>query len=581
MSMPDIRYSHCRRLIACVAAAACLCAVFAFQTGRPTVATATPVAETVAGVDVTVPHAVVVTADSIASAVGNQVLLDGGNAVDAAVAASFALAVTFPRAGNIGGGGFMLIRLTDGQETFLDYRETAPAGARRDMYLDDNGEVVVGRSTVGHLAAGVPGTVHGLARAHEEHGTLPWERLVEPAIRLAREGFPVGPALAASLQKKRPLLERHDGSRRIFVVPDYQRGDTIVQPQLAETLERIAADWRDFYRGETARLIAAEMRRGGGLITMEDLAAYRAVWREPIRFHYRGFAITSAPLPSSGGVILAQILQILEHHDASSLDPESTAYVHLVAEAEKVAYRCRAQYLGDTDFYPSPWEELIADSTVARLAGLISSAKRLSVGSLQTIEPLESEETTHISIVDRWGNAVANTYTLNASYGSGVVVAGAGFLLNNEMDDFSVKPGHSNRYGLVGNRANAIEPGKRMLSSMTPTFVYNDNGLYLVLGSPGGSTIPTAVLQVMLRVVDHGLSLRDAVSAGRFHEQYLPDRIFIENGALARGTIDGLLAMGHKIEIRRPIGEVQAIMVGEGRLTGVSDPRGAGRAAGH
>jgi gamma-glutamyltranspeptidase/glutathione hydrolase len=538
-------------------------------------------ATTVSGVEVTVPNAVVVTADSIASAVGNRVLLDGGNAVDAAVAASFALAVTLPRAGNIGGGGFMLIRLSQGQEKFIDYRETAPSRAGGGMYLDENGDVVEGRSTVGHLAAGVPGTVSGLAFAHEAFGTLPWKRLVEPAIRLAGEGFTVGPALAESLRKKRPLLNKYDGARRVFVAPGYRPGDVIVQPDLAKTLERISEDWRDFYRGETARLIAAEMKRGGGLITMEDLDAYQPVWRDPIRFRYRGFSITSAPLPSSGGVILSQVLQILERHDAASLNRLSPAYVHLVAEAEKVAYRCRALYLGDTDFHPSPWEEMIAPTTVERLAGYISADKKLMVSSLESVDLLESEETTHISVVDRWGNAVANTYTLNGSYGSGVVVEGAGFLLNNEMDDFSVKPGHANLYGLVGNEANAIEPGKRMLSSMTPTFVYKDDGLYLVLGSPGGSTIPTAVLQVILNVIDHGMPLCDAVSAGRFHEQYLPDRIFIENGALAPGTIDGLLGIGHKIEIRRPIGEIQAIMVGEGQVTGMSDPRGSGRAVGH
>ena len=367
----------------------------------------------------------------------------------------------------------------------------------------------------------------------------------------------------------------------MFVASGYRPGDEMVQPDLAETLERISQDWRDFYRGETARLIAAEMETHGGLVTTEDLAGYRAVWREPIRFRYRGFEITTAPLPSSGGVILSQVLQILERHNAASLDRQSPAYVHLVAEAEKLAYRCRALYLGDGDFYPSPWEDLIAPATVERLAGYISSGKKLKVDSLEAVELLESEETTHISVVDRWGNAVANTYTLNDSYGSGVVVPGAGFLLNNEMDDFSVKPDHANLYGLVGSEANAIEPGKRMLSSMTPTFVYDEDGLLLVLGSPGGATIPTAVLQVILNVIDHGMSLYDAVSAGRFHEQYLPDRIFIENGALPPGTIDVLLEIGHKIEIRRPIGEIQAILVGNGRLTGVCDRRGAGRAVGH
>jgi len=560
-----------------VAATVCLLVLFhgpsSWAGGKPE--------NTVSGTHITVPNAVVVTADSIASAVGNRVLLDGGNAVDAAVAAAFALAVTLPRAGNIGGGGFMLIRLSNGQEHFVDYREKAPLKARGDMYIDGNGDVVEGRVTEGHLASGVPGTVYGLAHAHEAYGTLPWKQLIEPSIQLARDGFAVSQPLAESLRMKRVLLVRYNATRRVFIAPNHRPGDVIVQRDLAQTLERIAGDWRDFYRGETARLIAAEMERGGGIITLEDLAAYQAIEREPLRVRYRGFSITGAPLPSSGGVILSQVLQILQRHEAASLDRQSTAYVHLLAEAEKVAYRCRALYLGDTDFYPSPWEDMVAAATVQRLAGYIDGGKRLMVDSLEAFALLESEETTHISVVDRWGNAVANTYTLNGSYGSGVVVDGAGFLLNNEMDDFSVKPKHPNMYGLVGSEANAIEPGKRMLSSMSPTLVYEGDRLHMVLGSPGGSTIPTTVLQVILNVVDHGMPLYDAVSAGRFHEQYLPDRIYVENGALEPQTIDGLLAIGHKIEIRKPIGDVQAILVGKDGLTGVSDPRGNGRAAGH
>lgn len=536
---------------------------------------------TVSGVNVTVPTALVVTADSIASAVGNAVLLDGGNAVDAAVAVGFALAVTHPRAGNIGGGGFMLVRLANGDEAFIDYRETAPSRARRDMYLGEDGAVVDDLSTVGHLASGVPGTVYGLAEAHEAFGSLPWPRLLEPAIRLARDGFPVSRSLAESLETRRTRLESHTEARRIFVVPGYRPGDRIVQPDLAGTLERISLEWRDFYTGKTASLIAAEMVRGGGLVSMEDLAGYRAVRRDPLRFDYGEYTVTSAPLSSSGGVIIAQVLQMLERHEAGSLERGSAEYVHLVCEAEKVAYRSRALYLGDGDFYPSPWAELVSPATAARLAALISPDGKLKVDSLEAAVLLESEQTTHYSIVDRWGNAVANTYTLNGLYGSGVVVAGAGFLLNNEMDDFAIKPGYPNLYGLVGSEANAIEPGKRMLSSMSPTFVDGPDGFFLVLGSPGGSRIPTTVLQVILNVVDHGMPLCDAVSASRFHEQYLPDRIFIENGALDPAAIDGLLSLGHRIEIRRPMGEVQAILVRDGRLTGASDPRGDGRAIGH
>jgi gamma-glutamyltranspeptidase/glutathione hydrolase len=575
--MPDNRVQRRRNRAALVAALVCL---VAFSTCRPfTAGAATPVPVT--GTHIAVRSAAVVTADSIASAVGIQVLLDGGNAVDAAVAASFALAVTLPRAGNVGGGGFMLIRLADGEETFIDYREKAPLEAGRDMYLDDAGEVVPRLSTDGHLAAGVPGTVAGLASAHASYGKLPWKRLVEPAVRLARDGFAVRASLAESLRRKRPEFEHNAEAKRIFAARDYRPGDILAQPDLAGTLERIAGDWRDFYRGETAALIVAEMERGGGLIASRDLEAYDPVVREPFRVVYRGVSITSAPLPSSGGVILSQLFQILEHHNAAALDRRSSAYVHLLAEAEKIAYRGRAIHLGDTDFYDSPWERLTEPATVRRLAKTIRPDAVLPVETLDSMNLLEPEETTHISVVDRWGNAVANTYTLNGSYGSGVVVGGAGFFLNNEMDDFAVKPSHPNLYGLVGGQANAIEPGKRMLSSMTPTFVHDENGLYMVLGSPGGSTIPTTVLQVILNVIDHDMTLVDAVDAGRFHEQYLPDRIYVENGALGPQVVDDLLELGHRIEIRKPIGEVQAILIEGGRLRAVSDRRGDGRAAGY
>jgi gamma-glutamyltranspeptidase/glutathione hydrolase len=545
---------------------------------------ASPAVESVCGVNITVANAVVVTADSIASVVGSQVLIDGGNAVDAAVAVGFALAVTLPRAGNVGGGGFMLIRLTDGYETFLDYRERAPLGASRDMYLDDDGVVVPKASTEGYLAVGVPGTVYGLAYAHESFGKLPWKRLLGPAIVLARDGFTVGPALAKSLRAKRALLELHEESRRIFVTPDYRPGDRLVQPDLASTLERIAGDWRDFYRGKTARLLVEEMTRGGGLISMEDLSAYEVVAREPIRTTYHDFEITGAPLPSSGGIMLSQLLQMLERHDVSSLPRQTAAYVHLVSEAEKIAFRSRALYLGDTDFYAAPWRELIDPEVAGRMSDLISRDEIIEVEELEATNLLaggSSEQTTHFSIVDRNGMAVANTYTLNGSYGSGVMVTGAGFLLNNEMDDFAIKPGHANLYGLAGGEANAVAPGKRMLSSMSPTFVYDDGDLYMVLGTPGGSTIPTTILQVFLNVVDYGMPLFDAVSAKRFHEQYTPEPIYIENGALGNECIDALLEMGHRIEIRKPIGEVQAILIEGSRLTGVSDPRGNGRAVGY
>lgn len=548
-------------------------------------ADAGPEDKRVCGVDITVRNAVVVTADSIASVVGHQVLVDGGNAVDAAIAVGFALAVTLPRAGNIGGGGFMLIRQADGGEAFIDYRERAPLGAGRDMFLDADGSVVAKASTEGHLSAGVPGTVYGLAYAHEAYGTLPWKRLLEPAIELARDGFIVNPALARSLHKKRALLARHEGSRQIFFAPGHRTGDRLVQPDLAATLDRIANDWTEFYKGTTARLIVEEMARGGGLISMEDLSEYRAVRREPVRASYRDYEISSASLPSSGGVILSQLLQILERRGAASLRRHGVAYVHLVSETEKVAYRGRALYLGDVEYYDSPWQQMIDPEAIRRMSELISDDEVLAVEALESTDLLSgtpsSEQTTHYSIVDRRGMAVANSYTLNSSYGSGVVVGGAGFLLNNEMDDFSVKPGQANQYGLVGSEANAIAPGKRMLSSMSPTFVYKNGELFMVMGTPGGSTIPTSVLQVILNVVDHGMTLFDAVAAKRFHEQYLPKQIFVENGALEPTVIDSLLDMGHKIEIRKPIGNIQAILLDDGRITGVSDPRGSGRAVGH
>lgn len=558
------------------------------------------------GVDVSTRHAMVVSADSIASAVGNQVLMDGGNAVDAAVAVGFALAVTLPRAGNIGGGGFMLIRLSDGNEDFIDYREKAPLAASRDMYLDENGDVITDLSTVGLLAAGVPGTVYGLRQAHETYGTLPWDRLLEPAVRLARDGFVVGEPLAASLAENREYLSSFDETRRVFVDPDYRAGDLLVQADLARTLQRVAKDWKDFYEGETARLIAAEMRDNGGLITIEDLLQYRSAPREPIHFDYRGYHFTAAPLPSSGGVMLAQLFQILERHRVWSLARNSTAYVHLVSEAEKIVYRSRALYLGDGDFYPSPWDKLTESGCASRMAQLIHSDRRLERKELESVDLLPGwsapsgagrnddetppdkgsrrgpfEQTTHFSIVDRWGNAVANTYTLNDAYGCAVVVRGAGFLLNNEMDDFAIKPGHPNLYGLVGSDANAVAPGKRMLSSMSPTIVTKNEKLCLVLGSPGGARIPTAVFQVIVNVLDHGMSAYDAVCAGRFHHQYLPDRIYAENGALERRVVGDLIGMGHKIEIREPMGNVQVIHVKDGVLYGASDPRSGGLAVGY
>ncbi len=576
----------------------------------------------VSGKTITAKNAVVVSADSIASRVGIDVLMRGGNAVDAAVAVAFALAVTYPRAGNIGGGGFMLIRLASGETRFIDYRETAPLGASRDMYLDSDGTVIQNRSTVGHLASGVPGTVAGMALAHERFGTLPWSDLVSYGWGLARDGFPVGDTFVRSISEERKLLETQPVTKALFIDPAFTPGDLFRQPDLAETLHRLMTEGpRDFYRGRTAELIAAESQRGGGLLTKEDLAGYAAKFREPIRVNYRGYEIISASLPSSGGIIFSQLFQILGRYDVGALGYHTKEHVHLVTEAEKIAYRLRALYLGDVDFYPAPWKALIQPAYADRLAQVISFSRVLSVkeleaanlaptpdssaaspaaGSRPSSRPAESEETTHFSIVDRWGNAVSNTYTLNGSFGCGVTVTGAGFLLNNEMDDFSIKPGVPNLYGLVGSDANAIEPGKRMLSSMAPTIVLKDGELFMVLGTPGGSTIPTSILQVISNVVDFRMTLEEAVAASRFHDQYLPDRISIETGALPAAVVEALRRLGHTVEERVRIGDIEAILVRGafststaqgrprdphdregGRFIGSSDPRGSGRAIGY
>jgi gamma-glutamyltranspeptidase/glutathione hydrolase len=570
----------------------------------------------VSGRTVTAKHAMVVSADSIASRVGMDVLMRGGNAIDAAVAVAFALAVTYPRAGNLGGGGFMLVRLSSGEIHFIDYRETAPLAASRDMFVDSLGSVIEDLSTVGHLASGVPGTVAGLAGAHDRFGTIPWSDLVSPAWRLAKDGYPASRSLVESIAEERDLLERQPETKAIFIDPAFSQGDLIRQPDLAETLHRLMSEGADdFYRGRTADLIVAESRRGGGLLANEDLAAYRPKFRDPIRVRYRGFEVVSAPLPSSGGIILSLLFQMLGRYDVGALGYHTREHVHLVSEAEKVAYRVRALYMGDFDFYPTPWKALLDPAYAGRLDRLISFSRVLPVSVLDATdlappgadapappaaaspEP-EHRETTHFSIVDRWGNAVSNTYTLNGSFGSGVTVTGAGFLLNNEMDDFSIKPGHPNLYGLVGSEANAIEPGKRMLSSMSPSFVLKDGALFMVVGTPGGSTIPTSILQVISNVVDFRMTLEEAVAAGRVHNQYLPDRISIERDVLSAGVVEGLRKLGHRVEEREMIGDVQAILIPVavltrngrprdprdregGRLVGVSDPRGNGRATGY
>lgn len=517
-----------------------------------------------------------------ATEVGVSILESGGNAIDAAIATGFALAVTYPAAGNIGGGGFLLSMAADGRITFIDFREKAPAAASERMYLDEAGRVIKNASTLGHRSAGVPGTVYGLYEAWKLHGSRPWEELVAPAVELARDGFPISCELALSLKKLAeydavyPGLEifRHGNGAPL------EPGETLVQGALAGTLQMIAAGGPDsFYKGRIALLIVEEMGRGEGLITLEDLRNYRAVLRKPLKGDYRGLDIISAPPPSSGGVILLEILNMLECFDLGSAEPLSGPVVHWMVEAEKRAYRDRAAYLCDPDFIEMPVEKLISKEYARRLLSNMGDSSTPSSSLDDVSFDSESEETTHYSIIDAAGNVVAVTVTLNGSFGSKVIVGGAGFLLNNEMDDFSIKPGEPNIYGLTGGRANAIQPGKRMLSSMTPTIVLNEGKPFIVLGTPGGSTIITTVAQLIVDMVDFGMDPSEAVATPRFHHQWLPDLIYYEKGAFTELILGDLRKRGHTLKEREPIGDAQVIMIREERC-GASDPRGGGRSLG-
>ena len=538
---------------------------------------------------VTAANGVVASRSPLASQVGIEVMQGGGNAIDAAVAVGFALAATYPSAGNLGGGGFMVIRLANGDVVANDHRETAPARASRDMYLDDDGELVEGLSTASHLAVGVPGTVAGLLDVLAEHGTLPREAVIAPAVKLAREGFPLPDDLAAQFERRREQFAPYPASVRKFTKPGdmaYRVGDVFRQPDLAATLARIAEHGRaSFYGGRNADLIVAEMDRGSGLITHQDLMAYRSVWREPIRGSYRGYEIVSMPPPSSGGVLLVQMLNMLEPFDLRALGTRTPATTHLMVEAERRAYADRAEHLGDPDFHEVPLAMLTAKAYARqRFADFDRESATPSddVGA-GARWPDESPETTHASVIDRAGNAVAYTTTLNHGYGSKIVVDGAGFLLNNEMDDFSAKENTANTYGLIGRDANAIAPRKRMLSSMTPTVVLKDGEPAFVTGSPGGSTIITTVLQVVVNVIDHGMDLPSAVAAPRFHHQWQPDRVVFEKDALSADAVSTLAALGHVnlVEIGFRLGDANSVMRAGDKLIGVADPRNPGGAAGY
>ncbi len=528
-------------------------------------------------------YAMVSSDHPLASAVGVDVLRNGGNAIDAAVAVGFALAVVHPQAGNIGGGGFLVYRAADGLVYALDYRETAPAAATRDMYLDASG-ALTGQSLTGALASGVPGAVAGLAEMHRRFGRLPWSEVVAPAVALARDGFVVdGPrarafADAVSLERLRRFPSTVAALLPAGAPPS--EGDTLRQPDLARTLALIADSGAPaFYQGSIADLIVAEMQRSGGIVTRADLAGYTPVWREPIQTTYRGWQLVSMPPPSSGGVTLAEMLNILEGF--SPLPPFGTAHLlHLEVEAMRRAFTDRNRYLGDPDFVTMPIARLTSKAYAAELRRTIHMDRATPASAMPPI--VEGQETTHYSIVDQEGNAAAVTTTLNDNFGSALAVGGAGFLLNDEMDDFAAKPGAPNLFGLVQGEANAIQPGKRMLSAMTPTIVLDPKGhLALVVGSPGGPTIISAVLQVISNIVDHGMTLAQAVTAPRIHHQGLPDSVAWEPEGLDPDARRVLEAMRHAFHERpRIIGDVNAIRVSARGLEGFADPRRGGGAAG-
>ncbi len=525
----------------------------------------------------------VVTVESHATDAGNAVLQAGGNAVDAAVAVGFALAVTHPSAGNIGGGGFMLIRFAGGSATFLDFRERAPARASRNMYLDASGKPTQD-SVVGYRAAGVPGSVRGFEYASRKYGRKPWSDLVAPAIALAGKGFPVSYGSAASMRRGAALLERFPESKHIFLRDGrpYEPGDVFVQPELARTLERIARDGaRDFYAGETAQRLAADMQAHGGVITLDDLRNYTVVERKPLTGAYHGYEIITAPPPSSGGVGILQMLGVLDGSGYEKSGAGSAAELHFLAETMRRYFAARAAYLGDPDFVKVPLAGLLDKAYIQRLRESIDPRHATPSASIHAgkLMSAESTETTHYSIVDADGNAVAVTYTLNGGYGDGVTVPGLGFLLNNEMDDFAAKPGEPNVYGLVQGEANAVQPGKRPLSSMTPSIVTRDGKLDLVVGTPGGPTIINSVLQIILNVVDFKMNVQDAVNWPRIHHQWLPDQLVMERG-FSPDTIGLLKARGHDVKVIGSIGEVAAIAAREGWLEGAADPRTEGTAKG-
>ena len=533
------------------------------------------------------PHAMVVSAKEEASQIGLAILKKGGNAFDAMIATELALAVAYPNAGNIGGGGFMVYRLGSGERGALDYREKAPAKAHRDMYLDKNGKVIADKSTLGALAVGVPGTIAGIFEVYEKFGSLPIGELIQPAIDLARKGVLITELQANSYMNKNVELIKQANN---YVTPfenGWKAGERFKYEELAQTLERIRDNGSyEFYNGETAKRIVSYVQELGGILSLDDLKNYRAQWRKPITFTYKDYTISSMPLPSSGGICLAQILKSVESYNIGQYPHNGEQYIQLLVEAERRAYADRAYYMGDADFVKVPTQQLLSPDYLKERMSSFSwdKASKSTEIAHGKIVGYESDETTHYSIVDRFGNAVAVTTTLNTNYGSKVYVKGGGFFLNNQMDDFSIKPGEPNTYGLVGSEKNAIAPNKRMLSSMSPTIIEKDGKLFMVIGTPGGSTIITSVLQCFLNVAEYGMTMQQSVSKPRFHHQWLPDDVMYEPKGFAPEVIAHLKAKGYKPREENfvIIGKVDAILVQpDGTLEGGADPRGDDTAVGY
>ncbi|ODR86855.1 gamma-glutamyltransferase [Shewanella xiamenensis] len=530
-------------------------------------------------------HGMVASQETLASRTGVEILKQGGNAVDAAVAVAFSLAVTLPRAGNIGGGGFMLVHLAKENKTIaIDYREMAPSKAKKDIFLDENGDAVTKLSREHGLAVGVPGTVMGMSLALEKYGTMTMAQVTAPAIKMAQEGISVSPDLAVSLAGLKRRMSQWPSTAAIFYKADgsdFQVDDILKQPELAHSLQLIAEKGiKGFYEGETAEKLVKAVQEAGGIMTLEDLKHYKAVEREPVCGQYRGYEVVSMPPPSSGGVHIIEMLNVLQQFPIDKFGHNTAQTIHVMAETMKHAYADRSEYLGDPDFYKVPVKQLTDKDYAQKIASQIALNKTTPSEEIKpgNLAPYESDQTTHFSVVDKWGNAVSNTYTLNFSYGSGLVAKGTGILLNNEMDDFSAKPGTPNGYGLVGGDANAVEGNKRPLSSMSPTIVMKDGKPFLVTGSPGGSRIITTTLQIIMNVIDHGLNIAEASNAARVHHQWLPDELRVET-SLNRDTISLLEAKGHKVKVQSAMGSTQSIMVTDQGIFGATDPRHSGSEA--